>query len=135
MKYPAYVYMLAFNNGKYYVGLSANPAARFACHKSLLQLGRHPVEDMQADYNASPDRYLDYCILDTVETKSERHKEHRWQLALRTYERDFGYNYKDPTKRREQEKADNRERCMAFLKRRMNKVLSAATHTHERSQT
>lgn len=126
MKFPAYVYMLFLGNNKYYVGMSATPELRFACHRSLLQRGVHPVEDLQADYNASPDKYLDYYILDTAETESERWKEHKWQVALRTYEREYGYNYKDPTARAERARAKEKTRCKTALKNRIRK----AVYTH-----
>lgn len=130
MKYPAYVYMLVFNNGKYYVGMSANPEHRFACHVSLLQRGTHPVEDMQADYNASPDKYVDYYILTTVESKSERYREQQWQLALRTNEREFGYNYKDRAARAAMIAAEKRKQCKAILKSRLKKGVERVKHIH-----
>lgn len=121
MHYPAQVYVLLLNTGKYYVGLSHDPDKRFKLHRSLLHLGKHPVEDMQADYNASADKYLDYFILTTVETESERYREQQWQLALRTNEREFGYNYKDPTARRAMAEAEQRKKVKAYLKSRLEK--------------
>lgn len=132
MKYPAQVYAIVFaEKGKIYVGLSHNPQKRFAAHQNLLKAGRHPVEDFQADYDASEGKRLGLVVLEDVASEDERHKEHRWQVALHTYEREHGYNYKDPTARRETERAENRKRCKAFLKDSIRRAVHA---TNERSQ-
>lgn len=124
MKYPAYIYvMVVGGTGKTYVGISANPKARFARHKSLLQAGKHPVEDMQADYNASTNKHLSYFVMEKVNTETERFKEHRWQVKLQSYDRSRGYNYKDPTARGETARAEKRAQCKVFLKERIQKAV------------
>lgn len=123
MKYPAYVYVLLVGaTGKVYIGLSANPKARFARHKSLLLAGKHPVEDMQADYDALEDKYLNYVVVEEVRTPSERFKEHKWQTVLRSYERGRGYNYKDPTVRTGREEHERRKHFKEVLRTRMLRI-------------
>ena len=126
MKYPAKVYFILLGaSGRVYIGLSSNPKRRFEQHRYLLSVGKHPVEDMQADYDASDSKYVTYGILDEVATKSERFKEHKWQLQYRSYDRKYGYNYKDPTARVETARAEQRKRCVAFHKDRMRRVIYA----------
>lgn len=125
MKYPAWVYTITILGvPKVYVGLSSDPKKRFAQHESALRAGRHPVEDMQADYDTS-NKKLFFCPLEEVKTKSERFKEHKWQLQYRSYDRKYGYNYKDPTARVETARAEQRKQYIAFQKDRIRKVVYA----------
>lgn len=99
MKYPAYVYVITLEaTGKQYVGLSSNVRRRISQHRSALRRGSHPVEDMQTDYNRAGGS-ISFCILEEVRTAAERCKEFKWQLLLKTLERNKGYNYKDPVTR------------------------------------
>ena len=124
MKYPAWVYSISIKgNTKHYVGLSHNPGKRFAVHRAHLRAGTHPVEDFQADYNASVSKELCFLWLEEVASESERFKEHKWQLWLHSYERERGYNYKDPTARTELEKAKGKKRVKAYLKDRIRKAI------------
>ncbi|MBO7275499.1 MAG: GIY-YIG nuclease family protein [Clostridia bacterium] len=96
MKYPAWVYVLRNEtNGKAYVGISSNPKRRKSTHLSDLRCGRHPVEDMQADFTRCGGRFS-FTILERVDERSQRSAEFRWQIKLRTLNRHTGYNYKDP---------------------------------------
>lgn len=95
MKYPAWVYVLRNEtNGKAYVGISSNPKRRKSTHLSDLRGGRHPVEDMQADFNRGG--RFSFTILERVEERGQiPNPEFYWQIKLRTLNRSTGYNYKD----------------------------------------
>ena len=96
MKLPKWVYAITLEaTGKIYVGMTQDPAQRYRHHTYLLRKGKHPVEDMQADYNTYGGP-VTIRVLDKVETPEEKGKEFGWQLNLRTLERGQGYNYKDP---------------------------------------
>ena len=96
MKFPAFIYELRHNpTGKAYVGISHTPKRRWKSHLSALRRGAHPVEDMQADYNAYGENFT-FRILEEVKSPGKRSREFAWQLKLRTLERQRGYNYKDP---------------------------------------
>lgn len=95
MKLPAKIYILRHEpTGKIYVGRTADPEERRKRHLIELRAGRHNIEDLQADYN----RYggsVTFEIIDEVNNWEERDKEWKWQQKLRTYDRRYGYNYKD----------------------------------------
>lgn len=96
MKFPQRVYAIKHRTtGKIYVGRSSRPKARIKRHLCNLRGGRHPVEDMQADYDKYGEHYSFY-LLDFIRTWGERNKEFQWQLKLNSLYRDYGYNYKDP---------------------------------------
>lgn len=96
MKLPAYVYELKHETtGKAYIGISHNPKRRLNQHLCLLRRGRHPVEDLQTDYNKHGEMFS-FRILEEVLSIDKRSREFAWQLKLRTLERHRGYNYKDP---------------------------------------
>ena len=79
-----------------YIGSSARPGARYRCHLSLLRNGKHPVGDMQADYDAHGEDYSLY-ILEEVSAKEHRAKEFAWMEKYQSYIRGNGYNYRDRT--------------------------------------
>ena len=121
MKYPAHVYAIYFN-GKAYIGISHNPEKRFVAHQSHLRTGTHPVEDFQADYDASKSKKLFFLRLEDVESETERWKEHKWQYKFNSYDRHYGYNYKDPTARTVTERYERKARCKTALKDRIRKA-------------
>lgn len=96
--YPREVYALTcIHTGKTYVGSSAYVENRIKQHIYALSGGHHPVEDMQADWDADEKNLgWDYRILDTIKDENERHKEYFWMCRMNTGDRRFGYNYKDP---------------------------------------
>lgn len=52
MLLPAWVYVIRNEaTGRSYVGISSNPKRRKKQHFWRLQAGKHPVEDMQTDFN------------------------------------------------------------------------------------
>lgn len=97
MEIPRCVYLLLNTiTGKCYVGSSGNPNLRFSGHLSNLRRHRHPVEDMQSDY----DKYgecFQLILLEVIETFDDRKKEYEWMRKLNTTDRCYGYNYKDNT--------------------------------------
>ena len=96
MKLPAKVYAIRCEaNGKVYVGMSSNVKQRWSRHMSRLRAGKHHVPDMQADY----DKYgecFSFAVIDDVNTYDDRRKEFAWQIKLKTLDRRYGYNYRDP---------------------------------------
>lgn len=135
MKYPAWVYYVGLiGSPRSYIGLSHDPEKRFAQHQSALRAGRHPVEDFQADYDASEIKKPYFLRLEKVGSETERFKEHEWQLRFRTYDREHGYNYKDPTARTETEKAEKKKRCKTFLRERTRKAFMLVAQKPPRSK-
>jgi hypothetical protein len=52
------------------------------------------VEDMQKDYDEYGENFS-YFILGKIETWQERKQEYEWMIKYRSFDRKFGYNYKD----------------------------------------
>lgn len=97
MVLPRKVYAIQHNvTKKIYVGSSRNVDGRYKAHINALRRGDHPVEDMQSDFDKYGEDYSLY-ILDEIKGFTDRSKEHKWMTELKTYQRDKGYNYKDPS--------------------------------------
>lgn len=95
MKLPSKVYAIQhLITKKTYIGRSAEPENRYLSHLYALRRGAHPVEDLQADFNKYGE-HLAFTILDNIQNFDEREKEFQWMEKLRTYDRRYGYNYKD----------------------------------------
>ena len=95
MKYPRKVYAIRHNiTNKVYIGSSNNVDKRLYDHMSALKSGRHPVGDMQKDYNKYGDNYT-FTILDVIKNKSEKNKEYEWAQRYQSNLREIGYNYQD----------------------------------------
>jgi hypothetical protein len=72
---------------------------------SSLHTGKHPVEDMQSDFDKYGEDFT-LLILDEIHTMDEKEKEYSWMRKYNSIERGVGYNYKDhTTKRKEPTKA------------------------------
>lgn len=96
MKLPAKVYAIECTaNGKVYIGMSSNVKHRWSHHLSDLRAGRHRVPDMQEDYNKYGECFS-FSVVDEVNTYADRCKEFKWQIKLKTLDRRYGYNYRDP---------------------------------------
>ena len=96
MKLPRQVYALVYEpTGKMYIGSSANVVKRFRVHISQLRHGKHPVVDLQADFDRHGE-HLKLIILDRIDVFADRDKEYRWMEQLQTFDRQRGYNYQDP---------------------------------------
>lgn len=97
MNYPLWVYALTnVVTGRTYVGITGNPSRRKSAHLSALRRKKHTVEDLQTDYDKYGDVFS-FRILEYVPHRTGRNAEFAWSMELRTYEREYGYNYKDPT--------------------------------------
>jgi hypothetical protein len=95
MNFPRKVYLL-YNTvtGKGYVGSTVNIKQRMYAHFITLKCGKHPVEELQNDYDEYGDHFT-VKILDTIYSIDETHKEHDWMRKLNTFDKRYGYNYKD----------------------------------------
>ncbi len=69
---------------------------RIRNHIFALRAGKHPVEDMQKDFNDYGEDYS-YLMLDEIQTFDEKAKEYEWMKKCNSYNRNTGYNYKDHT--------------------------------------
>lgn len=95
MKFPRLVYALRHNPTKrIYVGSSADPAKRIGSHFGLLKNGKHPIAQMQKDYNDYGGDYSVFLI-DEIEGMQDRGKEYLWMLKLDTKNPEHGYNAQD----------------------------------------
>lgn len=93
--YPRSIYKIThIPTGRIYVGSSNVPEYRLASHMSALKHGRHPVEDMQADYDELGDAF-DFSIIGQIKDATEDHKEYDCMLECGSNIRGQGYNYKD----------------------------------------
>lgn len=93
--YPRKIYEITHRpTGRMYVGSSHNPEARIMSHLSALRRGKHPVEDMQADFDQRGWDYS-FSIIGEIKDETEDHKEYDCMLERRSNERGVGYNYKD----------------------------------------
>ncbi len=93
--YPRSIYKIThIPTGRVYVGSSNVPEHRLASHLSALKNGRHPVEDMQSDFDELGNDY-DFSIIGQIKDESENHKEYDCMLECGSNIRGKGYNYKD----------------------------------------
>lgn len=53
------------------------------------------MPDMQADFDKFGGEYT-LIVLSDITTDSERELEYGWMLRYGTYDRGYGYNYRDP---------------------------------------
>lgn len=89
------VYMIRHNKtGRMYIGRSKKLQNRIDHHFCLLRSGKHPIEDMQKDFNEFGDDFT-VSVLGEVDN-------HCLNLEIEMMEkynstiRGIGYNYKDP---------------------------------------
>ena len=95
MNFPRKVYAIRHNKtNRVYVGSSSRVDNRFKEHMCALRNGRHSVEDMQADFEKYGEDYS-FTVLDEIATYEDRLKEYDWMKKYRSYDKQFGYNYKD----------------------------------------
>lgn len=114
MKLPRTVYLIRHNKTKrVYIGSSNNPPRRFKAHMDALRRGKHPVEDMQADF----DKYgEDYSIefLEVIEKYEDGMHEYDWMRKYNSHIRGIGYNYKDIANIA-RKKNRNREKLLQYI--------------------
>ncbi len=95
MNYPRKVYAIRHNvTGRVYIGSSCHVDKRFNEHINALRSHRHPVEDMQADFDQYGEDFS-MTILEHVATNADRNREYDWMRKNQSYIRGVGYNYKD----------------------------------------
>lgn len=98
LRLPRFVYAIQHNvTKKIYVGSSCNPDSRYMSHIYSLRNNSHHVGDMQSDFNKYGENFS-FFVLDMIANWSDRNKEYEWMRRLRTYDRQYGYNYKDHAK-------------------------------------
>ena len=114
MDFPRTVYLIRHNKTKrIYIGSSKRPEQRFKSHMEALRSGRHPVEDMQTDF----DQYgEDYTVefLEVITKFEDRHHEYDWMKKYNSHIRGIGYNYKDVSNN-ERKKNRNREKLLRYI--------------------
>lgn len=92
-----YIYLLKNKvTHRIYVGCSCDPNHRFRQHMSALKSNRHTVELMQNDFDLYGEDSFCMEIICQSENFTRTSVEGRLMIRLRTYDRRFGYNYKDP---------------------------------------
>lgn len=92
-----YVYLLKNNKTKrIYVGRTCCPEMRFKEHMGQLRNNRHKNELMQSDFNQYGETSFAFEIVDEGENITRKGIEGGWMLKLKTYDKQYGYNYKDP---------------------------------------
>ena len=81
--------------GRVYVGMTKNPTRRFEQHLSALRGGRHKNELMQEDFC----KYGNVFSLEILSTDAhcQEQTKQKWILKFKSYDRKYGYNYKDPS--------------------------------------
>ncbi len=73
-----------------YVGSSKNVNRRISAHINALRRGKHPVEDMQKDFDIYGENYI-FEIFEETDHKFEYRLMDRYNSRIRG----IGYNYKD----------------------------------------
>ena len=114
MKYPRTVYLIRHNKTKrIYIGSSNRPEQRFKSHMDALRSGRHPVEDMQSDFDLYGEDYT-VEFLEVITKYEDRNHEYKWMKKYNSHIRGIGYNYKDVTNI-ERKKNRNREKLLRYI--------------------
>lgn len=92
-----YVYLLKNKVTKrIYVGRTCCPQRRYRQHITALKAQRHKNELMQLDFNTYGEETFEMEVVEKHENVTRKGIEGKWMLKLRTYDRKYGYNYKDP---------------------------------------
>ena len=85
-------------NHKMYIGRTRKPSERAKSHVWALRSNRHKNEIMQNDFNKYGEKEFTFKIIETSEHESgnKNGKEKAWMKHYKTYNPNYGYNYKDP---------------------------------------
>lgn len=99
MDCPRTVYAIKHNpTGKVYVGSTSHFWKRITTHMLNLRANRHPVAEMQNDFNIFGDDYTVF-VLDFIKSNEDSRKEYLWMDLLDSRNPNHGYNAKDPSAR------------------------------------
>ena len=84
--------------GRTYIGRTSQklPSARVAKHFEALRSNRHKVEQFQDDFNRFGEESFEVKYLDSFGDMEGARMEVFMMKVLRSQDRQFGYNYKDP---------------------------------------
>lgn len=94
-RFPRVVYAIMHNKTKkIYIGSSKNASARYVSHIQALRKGKHIVEEMQSDFERFGEDFSLF-IIDEIKEPSQCDKEYEWMEKYKTYNKTYGYNYKD----------------------------------------
>ena len=92
-----YVYLLKNKMTKrIYVGRSRMPQTRFEKHMSDLRANRHINDLMQTDFNEYGQESFEIEIVEQNKNLTRTGIEGGWMIKLKTYDKRYGYNHKDP---------------------------------------
>lgn len=92
-----YIYLLKNDVTKrVYVGRSYRPDYRYRQHINSLKAKRHTNEQMQRDFEDYGEKSFFMEIVESAETFTGKGIEGKWILKMKSFDRRYGYNYKDP---------------------------------------
>lgn len=95
MTYCKQIYAIQHNvTRRMYIGSSMDVDGRYRAHIYALRKGKHPVEDMQTDYDHHGEDYSVF-LLGTISSRTEKRAEYEWMARYRSHVRGYGYNYRD----------------------------------------
>lgn len=125
MDLPRKVYLIRHNiTGRIYIGSSKNVETRYMNHMYNLRSGKHPVEDMQKDFDEHGENFT-LTVIDEIRTYEEASKEYEWMREFKSYIRGVGYNYKDNAFRERpvhHKKESEKERFIREINEEMQKT-------------
>ena len=92
-----YVYAIRHNpTGKIYVGSTYHEVEfRVRQHIVKLRNHKHPIENMQSDFDEYGDDYSYFILFLSSNTREVFDREKDYMSMLRTRDPEYGYNYKD----------------------------------------
>ena len=91
--YGDQIYMIRHNvTGRMYIDKSQDVPKRIKQHLWKLRAGRHPVEDMQKDFDEYGDDFSVSILCETDHPRTEIEMMERYNSTVRG----IGYNYNDP---------------------------------------
>ena len=85
-------------NGKLYIGRTIDLEKRVAVHFQELKSGRHTNKVMVEDFKKYGREKFEVYLLETDITFENRGKEYEYMKKYNTYDKQYGYNFKDKTK-------------------------------------
>ena len=88
---------------KLYIGRTTNLKNRIEIHFRELKSGKHTNEEMLNDYKVYGREKFEVYLLEENVPFTERKKEFKYMEEYGTYNKKYGYNYKDASKRKKKE--------------------------------